>query len=133
LARAMAPVAGVLMRPSLVRRLSWQMFARPTQLSPEQAATATKAYAGSPAFPAARRWLNSHAPEDLDQIRCPVTIAWGTKDRLIHPRQAERWVDAITAARLVELPGLGHAPMSDDPELVAETIIEAASERSGAG
>jgi len=127
LARAMAPAAGVLTRSSLVRRLAWQNFARPTQVSPQQAAVAIRAYARSPAFPAARRWLNSHAPENLDRIHCPVTIAWGTKDRLIHPRQAQRWVDAIPGARLVELPGLGHAPMSDDPELVAATIVEAAT------
>jgi pimeloyl-ACP methyl ester carboxylesterase len=133
-ARALAPAIGVLARSRMVRRLSWQMFARPTQVSPEQLAEATRGYARSPAFPGARRWLNSHGPERLDQIRCPVTIAWGTKDRLIHPRQAQRWVDAIADARLVELPGLGHAPMSDDPDLVARTIIDSATpDRPGAG
>jgi pimeloyl-ACP methyl ester carboxylesterase len=126
-ARVLAPVAGPLSRLRLLQLASWQMFARPLRRTPEVQAAATRAYASAPAFDEACEWLHSHRPEGLDGIGCPVTIVWGTKDRLTHPRQARRWVDAIPGARLVELPGLGHAPMSDDPELVAATIVEAAT------
>ncbi|SHF09480.1 alpha/beta fold hydrolase [Streptoalloteichus hindustanus] len=53
----------------------------------------------------------------------PVTIAWGTRDRLLLPTQAHRAARAIPGARLVPLPGCGHVPMSDDPELVARVVL----------
>ena len=56
----------------------------------------------------------------------PVTIAWGEKDRLFPVRQAGRFAAAIPRARARVLPGVGHVPMSDDPDLVAATILEAA-------
>ncbi|OUC99623.1 hypothetical protein CA983_27760 [Streptomyces swartbergensis] len=55
----------------------------------------------------------------------PVTIACGTRDRLLPPRQATRAKSMIPAARLVPLPGCGHVPMSDPPELVAGAIGDA--------
>jgi pimeloyl-ACP methyl ester carboxylesterase len=125
--RATAPVAGALTRSRAGRTAAWQMFARPRRLTQEQAARAIRAMAGATSYAEARRFITSQAPDGLDEVRCPVTIAWGTKDRLLRPRQAPRWVAAIPGARLVELPGLGHAPMSDDPELVAATIVEGAT------
>ena len=134
LAQALAPVVGPLSRFPPMRLLGSQMFARPRRIPADQAAHATRAYARSPSFNAVRRYITSHNAEGLDAIGCPVTIVWGTKDRLLRPRQAQRWVDAIPGARLVELEGLGHAPMSDDPDVVAKTIIESAtSGRPGAG
>ncbi|MFI6935932.1 alpha/beta fold hydrolase [Streptomyces sp. NPDC050287] len=55
----------------------------------------------------------------------PVTIAWGTRDRLLPPRQAVRARAMIPNARLVPLPGCGHVPMLDAPDLVAQTILHA--------
>ena len=63
----------------------------------------------------------------LDPVPCPVTIAWGTVDRLFpldrYRRNAER---LVPGARFVVLDGVGHVPMLDDPELVARTILAAA-------
>ncbi|MER5177362.1 alpha/beta fold hydrolase [Streptomyces sp. NPDC002896] len=56
----------------------------------------------------------------------PVTIAWGTWDRVLPPWQAYRVKAMIPDARLVPLPGCGHVPMNDAPELVARVILEAA-------
>lgn len=62
-------------------------------------------------------------PKDFDGIDCPVTIAWGTRDRVLpYGRYSDRLLRLIPDAELVELPGLGHTPMYDDPELVAATI-----------
>ncbi|MDN3294930.1 alpha/beta fold hydrolase [Streptomyces ficellus] len=57
----------------------------------------------------------------------PVTIAWGTRDRLLPPWQAARAKAMIPAARLVPLPGCGHVPMADAPELVAAVLRDASS------
>jgi pimeloyl-ACP methyl ester carboxylesterase len=53
----------------------------------------------------------------------PVTIAWGDRDRILLPRQAEIARLRLPLASHVSLPRCGHVPMSDDPELVAATIL----------
>ncbi|MFE9399960.1 alpha/beta fold hydrolase [Streptomyces flavidovirens] len=57
----------------------------------------------------------------------PVTIAWGTRDRLLPPRQAARAKAMIPGARLVAMPGCGHVPMAEAPELVARVLRDATS------
>ena len=54
----------------------------------------------------------------------PVTIAWGSRDRLLLRRQGVRASGPIPGARLVRLPGCGHVPMNDDPALVARVILD---------
>lgn len=53
----------------------------------------------------------------------PVTIAWGDRDRVLLPRQADIARRRLPGAVHVSLPGCGHVPMGDDPELVAELIL----------
>ncbi|MEQ4209164.1 alpha/beta fold hydrolase [Actinopolymorpha sp. B17G11] len=55
-------------------------------------------------------------------LQCPVTVAWGTRDRILPYVQADRARQRFPEARHVDLPGCGHVPMSDDPVLVATTI-----------
>lgn len=57
----------------------------------------------------------------------PVTIAWGTRDRLLPPIQMMRAQQRLPKARFVWLPDCGHVPMGDDPELVAEVLLEGSS------
>jgi pimeloyl-ACP methyl ester carboxylesterase len=54
----------------------------------------------------------------------PVTIGWGTRDRLLLRRQGIRAKHVIPGARLVRLPGCGHVPMNDDPALVSRVILD---------
>lgn len=56
----------------------------------------------------------------------PVTIAWGTRDRLLPPWQASRVKAMIPGSRMVPLPGCGHVPMTDAPELVSRVLRETA-------
>ena len=50
-----------------------------------------------------------------------MTIAWCERDRLRRPAAAER---RPAGARFLVLPGVGHTPTWDDPELVARTLLE---------
>lgn len=54
---------------------------------------------------------------------CPVTIAWAESDRILPPNEAAVAAARLPDARHVTLPGCGHVPMSDDPELVVKTIL----------
>ncbi|TDB92988.1 alpha/beta fold hydrolase [Actinomadura sp. 7K534] len=53
----------------------------------------------------------------------PVTIAWGTKDRLLLRSQAIRAQRRLPNARFVWLEGCGHVPMADDPPQVAGVLL----------
>lgn len=69
--------------------------------------------------------LRDGPPRTFEGITCPVLLAWGTRDRIIpSPRYSRRLREMIPAAEWLELPGLGHIPMFDDPQLVARTIGE---------
>jgi pimeloyl-ACP methyl ester carboxylesterase len=59
----------------------------------------------------------------------PVTIAWGTKDRLLPPRQVLVAKAALPQARFLPLRGCGHVPMTDDPALVADVVLQGSSRR----
>jgi pimeloyl-ACP methyl ester carboxylesterase len=128
---------GRLYRPALFlarfRSGRWALLrdfnARPGRLDPEEARYALTAFARCPGFldifeangTPQGGLINA---ERLEEIRCPVLIVFGSRDRITPPRQARYFRDRIAGARVVELPGLGHVPMSDDPELVARTILD---------
>jgi pimeloyl-ACP methyl ester carboxylesterase len=61
----------------------------------------------------------------LDPLPCPVTIAWGQRDKLLPLRvYGDRAKELMPQARFVVLEGVGHVAMFDAPDLVARTILE---------
>jgi len=68
--------------------------------------------------------------------RCPVRIAWGSRDRLTPYTWVEKPRRALLSdAEIIVLTQLGHTPMWDDPCLVASTIrsLTKAVDAGGAG
>jgi pimeloyl-ACP methyl ester carboxylesterase len=61
----------------------------------------------------------------------PVTIAWGTKDRLLRPPQVLVAKARLPQARIRPLPGCGHVPMTDDPPLVADVLLQGSGRLTG--
>ncbi|HTK61834.1 MAG TPA: alpha/beta hydrolase [Pseudonocardia sp.] len=61
----------------------------------------------------------------FDELPCPVRLAWSEHDRTIPFRRYGRpMLDSLPGAEFVELPGVGHVPMIDDPALVSRTILQ---------
>lgn len=68
---------------------------------------------------------NVNAPTTMDGLEGPVRIAWGTRDRILpFSRYSPGWKAVLPDADWVTLEGMGHVPMSDDPALIAQTILE---------
>jgi pimeloyl-ACP methyl ester carboxylesterase len=131
LAKSIAPVADGFTRIRPLWRIGgWRMFARPQNLDPVEAAHSIRAFASAAAFRSAERWMTKHEWEGMDAITCAVTVLWGTKDRLLPVRQATRVKRHIPLAEVIEMPGLGHVPMSDDPRAIAEAILRGAARQA---
>ena len=125
-AEALVPIAPTLARSRVIRTaLAAHVAARPWRIPPADAAQWMRAVADAPAF-----WdllddvVNWHARPQ----QCPATVAWGERDRLlIFSRQAPRARRVLPDARHVVLHGCGHVPTWDDPDQVAQVLLEASA------
>lgn len=60
----------------------------------------------------------------LDPLPCPVRLVWAERDKLFPPKLSGAVARRrLPAAAYVELSGLGHVPMLDDPAAVATEIL----------
>jgi pimeloyl-ACP methyl ester carboxylesterase len=51
-------------------------------------------------------------------MTCPVLILRGAKSDVLSAEIARKMVEALPGARLVEVPGVGHAPVLTEPVAV---------------
>jgi pimeloyl-ACP methyl ester carboxylesterase len=124
-ARVLAPYADSLARTAGGRTLLLGgAMSRPWRPQPEEAAGMIRAAAAARGWRETLDWTSTRRAEGLEEVGCPVLIAWGSRDTLLLPRQGPRFVRRIPHAEHRPLRGLGHVPMWDDPELVASTIVE---------
>jgi pimeloyl-ACP methyl ester carboxylesterase len=63
----------------------------------------------STAQPALKPW------EAVKQIACPALILRGAKSDILSPEIAKRMIEVMPNVRLVEVPGVGHAPVLTEP------------------
>ena len=67
----------------------------------------------------------------LDPLPCPITLAWSEFDHVVPAETFGRAArERLPGADWVLLPGVGHIPMIDDPDLVARTILASTRQRS---
>ncbi len=63
--------------------------------------------------------------DDLAPITVPVRVVWGSRDRILPPRDATaHWRGALSEAEWIELDGLGHLLQLDDPKQIARLVLE---------
>lgn len=104
----------------------WDAVAHPSRLPGPLARQWLRAARYTPARSLLLRYASKvNAPDSLPGADGPIRVAWGTRDRILpYERYSAGWRHALPDADWVMLPGLGHVPMSDDPELVSRTILE---------
>jgi pimeloyl-ACP methyl ester carboxylesterase len=127
--RRMAPLLGPLTLTAKGRaRMLGRSFLHPERLTPREAAAVARAYLGAPAYPRASYLMRTGRIEDLNGIEAPITIAWAEHDRLVRNRPLKPGT-VPKRVRQVTLPGCGHVPTWDDPDLVARVVLEGISRR----
>ncbi|MFD9894955.1 alpha/beta fold hydrolase [Amycolatopsis sp. NPDC059027] len=104
--------------------LAGMIFAKPWLIPPDKLVSDALAFGAAPGFAPtlakAREGFSFHG--SVPDI--PVTIAWGRHDRLLARPKAADLRKIAPQVELVTLPGCGHTPMSDAPELVARVLLE---------
>jgi len=106
----------------------WQLFGRPWAVPPDELISASDALLGAPAFDEALALFDGYTFHDAEQLEgVPVTIVWGSRDRLLLARrQSARARRVLPAARHEWIEGAGHLPMWDAPGAVARVLIDGA-------
>jgi pimeloyl-ACP methyl ester carboxylesterase len=122
-ARRLRPlVLAALAVPALRRRMTRTFVARPERIPAADARALVLGWIDANGYDGANRAMRTHIfdpagyPEEV-----PVTIAWGERDQLVGPPKPNR---RPAGARFLVLPGVGHTPTWDNPELVARTLLE---------
>ena len=108
-------------------------MARPWRKDPDELIEESELYANCPGLYATLPHTFHAQPRGLTTLELPVLILWGTLDLILLPRQGRRFERLIPGAELRYIRGIGHVPMSDAPELLADAIAEFALDRPRAG
>jgi pimeloyl-ACP methyl ester carboxylesterase len=123
--RRLRPILPAVLLSRRARRLALGAFvANPDRVPYHAAWRMVRSYGRGTAYEAtstAMRQGHFSAPEE---IRVPVTLAFGEFDRLIRPVRVEGF-------RSVMMPGCGHVPMWDDPQLVSELCLAGTDDATG--
>jgi pimeloyl-ACP methyl ester carboxylesterase len=128
LAKATRPALPLLAGNPVTRTLLMaQFYARPWRLDPQGTVESTDDLIRSTSFDETCDAFTGYLAPEAAADKVPVTIAWGSRDRLLLPRQLNRARHRVPRARHVVLEGSGHVSMTDDPDGTARVILETAS------
>ena len=123
-AQGITPLVPMLSESTAGRTLLYAaMVTRPGRVTPEQARGDVPGFASAGAamravFAGPMRFTEP-IPDDV-----PVTVAWGTCDHVLPPSNLRVARRQLPSARFVPLPGCGHVPMTDDPDLVSRVLLD---------
>jgi pimeloyl-ACP methyl ester carboxylesterase len=107
------------------RRALGRFIHRPERLSPGEAEAIARAYVTAPAYDEASALMRAGRVEELKGIKAPITLAWAEHDNLVRNRPLPKKL-LPRRVEQVELPGCGHVPTWDDPDLVARVVLAGA-------
>ena len=95
----------------------------PERLSAGEATSVAKAYVTAPGYPEASALMRAGRVEDLKGVKVPITLAWAEHDTLVRTKPLKPGI-LPKRVKQVELPGCGHVPTWDNPDLVARVVLE---------
>jgi pimeloyl-ACP methyl ester carboxylesterase len=121
--RAARPLFRPIMATARGRRRALGRFIHhPERLRPGEAEAIARAYVTAPAYEEASALMRAGRVEELKSIKVPITLAWAEHDTLVRNKPLP---DKILpkGVEQVLLPGCGHVPTWDDPDLVARVVL----------
>lgn len=122
LARAMRPLITLMLRS---RALRWVVlrssFGHPGRVPAPEAKRTVLQWIDSKAYDDANTEMRKEIFDPAGFPPIPVTLAWGELDRLVGPPKKRQ---RPAGTRFIVLPDAGHTPTWDDPELVADVLLE---------
>lgn len=126
--RALRPALPALARSRVPRGLLLTgLRAKPWRATEDEVLSLHAGFASSPDFWQQLLWaLLLDVPLGVREIRCPVTLCQGLFDP-VAPMQAPRFAASVPGSTLALLPWSGHAPHSDQPELLARLVRQTAA------
>lgn len=121
-AQRLRPAVSLALRTRRGREAMLSTFAaRPERIPTSEGRELVLGWIDANGYDGANKAMRTHVFDPAGYPDLPVTLAWGELDRLVAPPRPER---RPAGARYLVLPGVGHTPMWDDPELVAKTLLE---------
>jgi pimeloyl-ACP methyl ester carboxylesterase len=124
--RALRPLIRPVMHTARGRRGALGRFIyRPERLSPGEANAIAQAYVTAPAYDEASALMRAGRIEELKSIKAPITLAWAEHDTLVRNRPLPEKALPKGVEQVV-LPGCGHVPTWDDPDLVSRVVLAGA-------
>jgi len=120
----LGPRVELLARTRAGRQLMYGLLcAHPARVSHDQAIGDARGFVY--ARPALRQLLSAAEPfTGPIPPDVPVTIAWAARDLVLPPWQAELAREQLPQATHIMVRGVGHVPMTDDPHLVAQILLQ---------
>jgi pimeloyl-ACP methyl ester carboxylesterase len=110
-----------------------QVSGHPFRVPYQPAHDAIHAMAAAPGFRETFRALEKERFTAGEAITVPVTVAFGTRDRVLLPIVARHRDELPGQTRWVRLRGCGHVPMVDDPAATAELLLRASDPETAPG
>ena len=110
-----------------------QVSGHPFHVPYQPARDTVHAMASAPGFRETLRALEKERFTDGGEITVPVTVAWGTRDRVLLPGVARHRDQLPDQTRWVRLRGCGHVPMFDDPDATAALLLQASDPDTAPG
>jgi pimeloyl-ACP methyl ester carboxylesterase len=102
------------------------LVGRPGCIDVEDSLADARALIGSPGFVSARRSFADFAPGPaIETSFCPITVAWGDRDRILTYRTQSARARALRpGAQRITLAQCGHVPFSANPDRCADAILK---------
>ena len=124
-ARRLRPLVGLALAVPPVRRRALTTFsAHPDRIPAAAGRELVLHWIDADGYEGANKAMREHVFQTEGYppaSEVPVTIAWAELDQQVGPPKPER---RPAGAHFLVLPDVGHTPMWDDPELVAQTLLE---------
>jgi len=110
------------------KMLGRSQFEHPERADPLELIADIRAIKNSLILRPLMKALVSDPIRPLPDPGCPVRVVWPLRDRILpYKHHGKPMMEKLPSAELARLNGVGHVPMSDDPEAVSRLITEVTS------